>query len=100
VHLNGTPMTSQSMYKMSAFVEQEDALLSVLTVRETVSYTLRLHSPLLSWKQVNARVDQVLTALGLHSCMNQRIGTSISRGISGGQKRRVTAACLWCCSSR
>ncbi|KAI3607972.1 abc transporter [Moniliophthora roreri] len=93
VHLNGRPMTSQSMYKISAFVEQEDVLLGVLTVRETVSYTLRLHSPLLSRKQVNVRVDQVLTALGLQSCMDQRIGTPISRGISGGQKRRVTAAC-------
>ncbi|RXW19949.1 hypothetical protein EST38_g5911 [Candolleomyces aberdarensis] len=43
--------------------------------------------------QVNDRVQRVITALGLQTCADQRIGTPISRGISGGQKRRVTAAC-------
>ncbi|KAJ7020819.1 ABC-2 type transporter-domain-containing protein [Mycena alexandri] len=74
------------MQQMSTFVEQEDALLGVLTVRESVAYALRL-------QEVAARVNRVLTALGLQSCADQRIGTPISRGISGGQKRRVTAAC-------
>ncbi|KAJ7636811.1 P-loop containing nucleoside triphosphate hydrolase protein [Roridomyces roridus] len=91
--LNGVTLTAQSMQKMSNFVEQEDALLGVLTVRETVSYALRLHLPMLSPREVAARVNRVLTALGLQSCADQRIGTPISRGISGGQKRRVTAAC-------
>jgi hypothetical protein len=63
-------------------------------------------------KEVHERVERVLVALGLMSCADQRIGTPISRGISGGedfvhlkdlfrsssliplgQKRRVTAAC-------
>lgn len=30
------------MFEISSFVEQEDALLGVLTVRETVTYALRL----------------------------------------------------------
>ncbi|KAG7094840.1 hypothetical protein E1B28_005649 [Marasmius oreades] len=93
VSLNGDHLDAKRMYKISAVVEQEDALLGVLTVRETVSYALRLHSPMMSRKAVNDRVLRVLTALGLLGCMNQRIGTPISRGISGGQKRRVTAAC-------
>ncbi|KAF8877439.1 P-loop containing nucleoside triphosphate hydrolase protein [Infundibulicybe gibba] len=91
--LNGQPLDAASMHKISTFVEQEDALLGVLTVRESISYALRLHLPLLSRKEVGDRVNRVLTALGLQSCADQRIGTAISRGISGGQKRRVTAAC-------
>ncbi|KAJ7582756.1 P-loop containing nucleoside triphosphate hydrolase protein [Mycena floridula] len=91
--LNGLELTALTMFKISAFVEQEDALLGVLTVRETVSYALRLRLPLLSKKDVAMRVNRVLTAMGLQSCADQRIGTPISRGISGGQKRRVTAAC-------
>ncbi|KAF8877438.1 P-loop containing nucleoside triphosphate hydrolase protein [Infundibulicybe gibba] len=91
--LNGQPLDAGSMHKISMFVEQEDALLGVLTVRESISYALRLHLPLLSRKEVGDRVNRVLTALGLQSCADQRIGTAISRGISGGQKRRVTAAC-------
>ncbi|KAJ7930537.1 P-loop containing nucleoside triphosphate hydrolase protein [Mycena leptocephala] len=93
VSLNGEPLNAKTMQQMSTFVEQEDALLGVLTVRESVSYALRLHLPMLSRREIAARVDRVLTALGLQSCAHQRIGTPISRGISGGQKRRVTAAC-------
>ncbi|KAJ6488885.1 P-loop containing nucleoside triphosphate hydrolase protein [Mycena sanguinolenta] len=93
ISLNGQSLSANSMHRMSTFVEQEDALLGVLTVRESVSYALRLHLPLMSRRDVASRVDRVLAALGLQSCQNQRIGTPISRGISGGQKRRVTAAC-------
>ncbi|KAJ7742944.1 P-loop containing nucleoside triphosphate hydrolase protein [Mycena maculata] len=93
VCLNGEALNARNMQQMSTFVEQEDALLGVLTVRESVSYALRLHLPMLPLREVAARVNRVLTALGLQSCANQRIGTPISRGISGGQKRRVTAAC-------
>ncbi|PPQ75685.1 hypothetical protein CVT26_001519 [Gymnopilus dilepis] len=93
VHLNGRPLDANTMHKISTFVEQEDALLGVLTVRETISYALRLHLPLLPRHQVNERVNRVIRSLGLDSCADQRIGTPISRGISGGQKRRVTAAC-------
>ncbi|KAH9475695.1 ABC transporter G family member 11 [Psilocybe cubensis] len=93
IYLNGQPLGPKAMHKISTFVEQEDALLGVLTVRESVTYALRLHLPLLPRKQVNERVNRVLGALGLNSCADQRIGTPISRGISGGQKRRVTAAC-------
>ena len=42
VHLNGRPLDANTMHKISTFVEQEDALLGVLTVRETISYALRL----------------------------------------------------------
>ncbi|KAF4610157.1 hypothetical protein D9613_010239 [Agrocybe pediades] len=92
-HLNGEPIGTKKMHKISSFVEQEDALLGVLTVRESISYALRLHLPRLPRTQVNQRVERVIRALGLQSCADQRIGTPISRGISGGQKRRVTAAC-------
>ncbi|KAF7373135.1 ABC transporter domain-containing protein [Mycena sanguinolenta] len=93
VSLNGEKLNARSMQQISTFVEQEDTLLGVLTVRESVSYALRLHLPMLSRRETAARVDRVLTALGLQSCANQQIGTPISRGVSGGQKRRVTAAC-------
>ncbi|KAJ7158040.1 P-loop containing nucleoside triphosphate hydrolase protein [Mycena crocata] len=91
--LNAHPLTPALMHPLSTFVEQEDALLGVLTVRESVSYALRLHLPLLSPREVAARVRRVLAALGLQSCADQRIGTPVMRGVSGGQKRRVTAAC-------
>ncbi|KAF9554187.1 P-loop containing nucleoside triphosphate hydrolase protein [Agrocybe pediades] len=93
VFLNDERLTAKTMHKVSSVVEQEDALLGVLTVRESIAYALRLHLPLLPRKQVNERVERVIHAVGLQGCADQRIGTPISRGLSGGQKRRVTAAC-------
>ncbi|KAG6897314.1 hypothetical protein C0992_002490, partial [Termitomyces sp. T32_za158] len=93
VRLNNRVIDARSMHHISNFVEQEDALLGVLTVRESITYALRLHLPLLNRKEVSERVNRVIAALGLQSCAEQQIGTPISRGISGGQKRRVTAAC-------
>lgn len=40
--LNGTPLCSERMHRISSFVEQDDALLGVLTVRECITYALRL----------------------------------------------------------
>ncbi|KAG6918439.1 hypothetical protein DXG01_014620 [Tephrocybe rancida] len=93
VRLNNRLIGAHTMHRISTFVEQEDALLGVLTVRESITYALRLHLPLLPRKEVAERVNRVIATLGLQSCAEQKIGTPISRGISGGQKRRVTAAC-------
>ena len=41
--------------------------------------------PLLPRRQVLERVERVIFALGLKNCANQKIGTVIQRGISGGK---------------
>lgn len=41
---------------------------------------------------VRARVETVVSELGLTDVVNSRIGNAVQRGISGGQKRRVTIA--------
>ncbi|GJJ06423.1 hypothetical protein Clacol_000614 [Clathrus columnatus] len=93
VSLNGNTLNKNDMQELSMFVEQEDTLIGVLTVRETVQLSLELFDPCLPKKEVHARVGRVLSAMGLSSCADQRVGTPISTGISGGQKRRLTAAC-------
>jgi ABC-type multidrug transport system ATPase subunit len=42
---------------------------------------------------IDVLVDSTLQSLGLLDVANNKIGTPIQRGISGGQKRRVTIAC-------
>ncbi|KNZ80152.1 ABC transporter G family member 11 [Termitomyces sp. J132] len=85
VRLNNRLIDAHVMHRISNFVEQEDALLGALTVRESITYALRLHLPLLSRKEVTERVRRVIAAVGLQSCAEQRIGTPISRGVSGGK---------------
>lgn len=78
----------------SSYVEQHDALLGVLTVRETIWYSAKLSLPATTTKkEIDDRTDAIVAGLGLSGVANQRIGTPIQRGISGGQKRRVTIGC-------
>ncbi|CAD6972841.1 unnamed protein product [Tilletia controversa] len=72
-------------------VTSEDALLGVLTVRETLTFTAKLAFPTgLSAKEIHDRVEDTMEGLGLSHVAQNMIGTPIQRGISGGQKRRVT----------
>jgi ABC-type multidrug transport system ATPase subunit len=42
---------------------------------------------------IDSHIDATLRSLGLQDVANNKIGTPLQRGISGGQKRRVTIAC-------
>lgn len=85
---------SKSIIKQKAtYVMQADRLLPNLTVRETLRYTARLKLPAtVSADKVNEKVDKVIMEMGLKDVADTRIGSSIIRGISGGEQRRVTIA--------
>ncbi|KAI0031344.1 P-loop containing nucleoside triphosphate hydrolase protein [Vararia minispora EC-137] len=76
---------------LTSYVEQSDALLGVLTVEESLYFAARLSlDPATPQNIVKARVHQTMKDLGLTEVAKNRIGTPIQRGVSGGQKRRVT----------
>ena len=73
-----------------AYVEQDDILLPHLTVFETLMYSARLRLPRkLSLAEKTDRVNAVIRQLGLEGCRDTKIGDSLSRGISGGERKRV-----------
>ncbi|XP_059445140.1 ABC transporter G family member 1-like [Corylus avellana] len=75
----------------SAYVTQDDILLSTLTVREAVHYSAQLQLPdSMSKSEKRERADTTITEMGLQDAMNTRIGGWGAKGISGGQKRRVS----------
>lgn len=45
ITVNGSPMSSHGLRKISSYVEQEDALIGSLTVRETLDFAARLSLP-------------------------------------------------------
>ncbi|KAK1637248.1 P-loop containing nucleoside triphosphate hydrolase protein [Colletotrichum phormii] len=93
VLVNGEKPSRSQFRQMSCFVEQEDALIGSLTVRETLLFTSRLSSTSsLPASERLARIDGLLNAFGLNEQANTIIGTPIRKGISGGQKRRVGVA--------
>lgn len=91
--VNGTKPSTAAFRQMSRFVEQEDALIGSLTVRETLSFATRLSTTgTLPKSERAARIDGLLEAFGLQDQADIIIGTPIRKGISGGQKRRTGIA--------
>ncbi|GAO14173.1 uncharacterized protein UV8b_06585 [Ustilaginoidea virens] len=93
VLVNGTQLSESAFRQVSCFVEQEDALIGSLTVRETLDFSSRLASTSsLPRKERLVRIDSLLAAFGLTAQADTLIGTPLRKGISGGQKRRVGVA--------
>ncbi|KAJ4989415.1 ABC transporter [Stagonosporopsis vannaccii] len=91
--INGTPTSLSSFRKLSSYVEQEDALVGSLTVRETLYFAAQLALPSsVSKAERKARIEGLLSSFGLHQQADTIIGTPIRKGVSGGQKRRVSVA--------
>uniref|UniRef100_A0A0D3G4N3 ABC transporter domain-containing protein n=1 Tax=Oryza barthii TaxID=65489 RepID=A0A0D3G4N3_9ORYZ len=80
-------------YGVLAYVTQENVLLGTLTVRETVTYSALLRLPsTMSKAEVRRVVDDTLDEMGLRECADRNIGNWHLRGISGGEKKRLSIA--------
>ncbi|KAL6708187.1 hypothetical protein ACN47E_003371 [Coniothyrium glycines] len=93
LRINGSSTTLSTFRKLSSYVEQEDALVGSLTVQETLHFAAQLALPSTVTKtERKARITALLTAFGLREQSDALIGTPIRKGLSGGQKRRVSVA--------
>eukprot|EP00158_Paraphelidium_tribonemae_P009241 Partr_v1_DN28810_c2_g1_i2_m34268 putative ATP-binding cassette, subfamily G (WHITE), member 2 len=76
---------------MMAYVEQDDLMYQNLTVRETLEYAAFMRLPSsYSKSEKLMRVDRIISQLGLSKCRDSRIGSPGKRGISGGERKRVS----------
>ncbi|XP_015057947.1 ABC transporter G family member 11-like [Solanum pennellii] len=75
----------------SAYVTQDDTLMTTLTVKETICYSAQLQLPQsMSLERKKERAEETIKEMGLQEAMNTRIGGWSLKGLSGGQKRRVS----------
>lgn len=83
------------LQSMAGYVMQDDAFLANLTVRETLIFALRLrvHEKLLTPELISSTIDSLLTLLNLSSVASSRVGSPERRGISGGERRRLSIGC-------
>ncbi|XP_020550000.1 ABC transporter G family member 15-like [Sesamum indicum] len=80
-------------YGLVAYVTQEDVLLGTLTVRETITYSAHLRLPSSMTKQeIRGIIDGTIMELGLQDCADRQIGNWQLRGLSGGEKKRLSIA--------
>ncbi|XP_054824323.1 ABC transporter G family member 21-like isoform X2 [Prosopis cineraria] len=89
---NGQPFSS-SMKRKTGFVTQDDVLYPHLTVLETLTFAALLRLPKsLTRKEKMEQAETIMAELGLTRCRNSPIGggASLVRGISGGERKRVS----------
>lgn len=78
-------------YGTSAYVTQDNVLMSTLSVREAVYYSAQLQLPdTMPASEKRSHADRVVREMGLGDAMDTRIGGRITKGISGGQRKRVS----------
>jgi len=86
--------SSSSTDHTQAYVRQQDLFYSQLTVRETLLMAARLRlPPSLTLDEKTVLVDSLLKRLGLAKAADTIVGDDKIRGISGGEKKRLSLAC-------
>ncbi|KAG6492045.1 ABC transporter G family member 25-like [Zingiber officinale] len=77
--------------RLTGFVTQDDVLYPHLTVRETLLFCAFLRLPrTLSKAEKASAVEAVMAELGLSKCADTAVGGPFVRGISGGERKRVS----------
>jgi ABC-type multidrug transport system ATPase subunit/ABC-type multidrug transport system permease subunit len=98
VLVDGVPRDARSFKLISGYVPQEEPFLPTLTVQEQLELTAELtFAPSVGPMARRRRVDEALSDVGLTHVRNTRIGQVVSggggeRGISGGERRRLSIA--------
>lgn len=93
VLVDGQPRKQKQFVRMSSYVQQRDVLMASATVREALLTVALLKLPRsLARAEKEGRVDAILEELDLVGCQHTLIGDELLniKGISGGQRRRVS----------
>jgi ABC-type lipoprotein export system ATPase subunit len=94
--VNGEAMSMnrfRAVMQQQGYVRQEDTFFEDLTVRDTLLYSSMLGLPEeTSIADKMSRVDSVLAEIGLTGAADAKVGGLKFKGISGGQKRRLSIA--------
>ncbi|KAA8531480.1 hypothetical protein F0562_006167 [Nyssa sinensis] len=90
VSLDGMEMSPSLIKRTSAYIMQDDRLFPMLTVYETLMFAADFRLGEMSRDDKKQRVEKLIEQLGLSFSRNTYIGDEGSRGVSGGERRRVS----------
>ena len=88
VLLNGDKMNWDKYKKITGFVMQRDIFMEELSVREIFDFVKELSSFDNSEEKMRD-VNKIIKNLKMERAQNNRVGGESSKGISGGEKRRL-----------
>ena len=94
IFINGAPAGSYpGIHRLMGFVPQNDILHQYLTVLETLRFTAKMILPEEMSEQVKVeRMLRVVAQLGLGHVLDTPVGGDTVRGLSGGERRRISIA--------
>ncbi|KAL9234812.1 hypothetical protein vseg_009638 [Gypsophila vaccaria] len=91
IFINDDPIKSPKQLRtLCGYVAQEDDLLPLLTVRETLMFRAKFRLKNLNFQKKSNKVETLLQDLGLVQVANSYVGDEENRGISGGERKRVS----------
>jgi len=93
-YINNVPLTGDSKIP-SAFIEQEVSFFPHMTVKETLDFQveLKMGAVMKTKKERDALVGDLMDQLGLKKSANTIVGNAKVRGLSGGERKRLSIAC-------
>ena len=90
INLNHIPIDTFNSNHYIKYVTQEDYLFSTQTVRESLTFAARLKVPNITYAEIMNRVDLIINALKLEKVSDNIIGSLSTKGLSGGEKKRLS----------
>jgi ABC-type multidrug transport system ATPase subunit len=92
IYIDGVPRTDNFRLR-TAYVLQDDVHIATLTVKETLYYSAWTRVPALkTHEQIEERVNTLLKMMGIDHVQNSIVGNALTKGISGGQMKRLSIA--------
>eukprot|EP00425_Heterocapsa_triquetra_P041907 CAMPEP_0195075524 /NCGR_PEP_ID=MMETSP0448-20130528/18379_1 /TAXON_ID=66468 /ORGANISM="Heterocapsa triquestra, Strain CCMP 448" /LENGTH=1151 /DNA_ID=CAMNT_0040107913 /DNA_START=69 /DNA_END=3524 /DNA_ORIENTATION=- len=90
IRINGEKCELTQIKNILGFVPQDDVVHEMLTVREQIYFSARLrNAPGTSMRRIDNIVEDVLRVMQLVHVQHSIVGGIESKGISGGQRKRV-----------
>lgn len=92
IFINSEEISTHKVADYSSYVMQDDVMFDVFTPVETLKFISMLKDKK-SEGQLNKEVAELIEILKLEKCKNTFIGNAQRKGLSGGEKKRVSIGC-------
>lgn len=83
---------SRQIEGIIGYVAQDDLLIEELTVYQNLYYNAKLCFGQYNEEEIRTRTNDVLNDLGLYEIRDMKVGSSLNKKISGGQRKRLNIA--------
>ena len=89
IFLNSDPIEPRTLSEYTSYVMQDDVLVDVLTPVETLKFVAKLKK-IKTEKEYDKEVEELIEILKIEKCKDTWIGNPTRKGLSGGEKKRVS----------